>query len=293
MEKMSPAEARAVLDLGTQSSVAVDLPPCDVSQVSFDHDGQSVELTVVRPARVKSTLPVFMFFYGEAGSWGTFRRTNASSGTWSPVPRGGGLRELHPVSGSPLSRRDQPGLRRDEVGGRVRLHAESRQPAAGGCREQRRRQHGGSRGPHGQGPRRTADPAAGPDVAVTDASFETGSYHQYAEGRFLTRNMMKWFWDHCTTDPQERAPKLCVAAPRAPRTNSAASPAARFRSRRTMSSATKEAYARRLNEAGVDVTIVRYDGLIHDWGLLNPLAKVPAVRAALRQVSTELRRHLQ
>jgi acetyl esterase len=39
---------------------------------------------------------------------------------------------------------------------------------------------------------------------VTDASFETGSYNQFAEGRFLTQNMMKWFWDNYTTDPEAR-----------------------------------------------------------------------------------------
>ncbi|WP_161928906.1 alpha/beta hydrolase fold domain-containing protein, partial [Pseudomonas yangonensis] len=39
-----------------------------------------------------------------------------------------------------------------------------------------------------------------------------------------------------------------------------------------------EAYARRLNAAGVPVTAVRYNGMIHDYGLLNVLAEVPAVR---------------
>ena len=51
----------------------------------------------------------------------------------------------------------------------------------------------------------------GPDIRfqalmwpVTDANFDTASYHEFAEGRFLTRNMMKWFWDNYTTDPNER-----------------------------------------------------------------------------------------
>ncbi len=39
---------------------------------------------------------------------------------------------------------------------------------------------------------------------VTDASFETTSYHDYAEERFLTRNMMIWFWDNYTTDAKAR-----------------------------------------------------------------------------------------
>jgi acetyl esterase/lipase len=36
--------------------------------------------------------------------------------------------------------------------------------------------------------------------------------------------------------------------------------------------------ARKLNEAGVKVTAARYTDMIHDWGLLNPLATVPATR---------------
>ena len=39
---------------------------------------------------------------------------------------------------------------------------------------------------------------------VTDANFETGSYNEFADGQFLTRNMMKWFWDNYTTDASER-----------------------------------------------------------------------------------------
>ncbi|MEB5836647.1 alpha/beta hydrolase, partial [Pantoea dispersa] len=34
-------------------------------------------------------------------------------------------------------------------------------------------------------------------------------------------------------------------------------------------------------------------GLIHDYGLLNPLSEVPAVRTAIRQAAEELKTHLQ
>jgi acetyl esterase len=36
---------------------------------------------------------------------------------------------------------------------------------------------------------------------VTDASFDAGSYHQFATGYFLRRDAMQWFWDQYTTDP--------------------------------------------------------------------------------------------
>ena len=38
-----------------------------------------------------------------------------------------------------------------------------------------------------------------------------------------------------------------------------------------------EAYARKLDAADVDVTAVRYEGLIHDYGLLNALSQIPHV----------------
>ena len=54
-----------------------------------------------------------------------------------------------------------------------------------------------------------------------------------------------------------------------------------------------EAYARRLNAAGVAVTSVRYNGMIHDYGLLNVVAEVPAVRSAMDQAAQALKNSLK
>jgi acetyl esterase/lipase len=54
-----------------------------------------------------------------------------------------------------------------------------------------------------------------------------------------------------------------------------------------------EAYARKLNDAGVTVTAVRYNGMIHDFGLLNPLSQIAAVQDALDQAGLELKQHLK
>lgn len=50
-----------------------------------------------------------------------------------------------------------------------------------------------------------------------------------------------------------------------------------------------EAYARTLDRAGVDVTSTRDNGLIHDYGLLNPISQVPGVRSAMLHASAELK----
>ena len=39
---------------------------------------------------------------------------------------------------------------------------------------------------------------------VTDANFDTDSYLEYAEGYFLSRAMMKWFWDAYAPDQAMR-----------------------------------------------------------------------------------------
>ena len=54
-----------------------------------------------------------------------------------------------------------------------------------------------------------------------------------------------------------------------------------------------EAYARKLNEAGVPVSLVRYQGMIHDYGLLNPLATIPEVQSALLYAGAELKKALK
>jgi len=53
-----------------------------------------------------------------------------------------------------------------------------------------------------------------------------------------------------------------------------------------------EASARKLDRAGVDVTCTRYNGLIHDYGLLNAMSQVPGVRSAMLQASAELKKRL-
>ena len=50
-----------------------------------------------------------------------------------------------------------------------------------------------------------------------------------------------------------------------------------------------EAYAARLRAAGTEVTTVRYDGITHDFMMLNPLSGTHATRAAVAQAISILR----
>ena len=124
---------------------------------------------------------------------------------------------------------------------------------------------------------------------VTDASFDTPSYHQFAEGYFLRRDAMQWFWDQYTTDEAERA--QITASPLRASTEQLTGlpPALVITGEADVLRDEGEAYANKLREAGVPVTAVRYQGIIHDFVMLNALRGTHAAEAAINQAVTTLR----
>jgi len=124
---------------------------------------------------------------------------------------------------------------------------------------------------------------------VTDANFETGSYQQFADGPWLTKKAMQWFWDAYLPDTEGR--KRPTAAPlNATIEQLKGLPDALVAvDENDVLRDEGEAFARKLSQAGVRVTSVRYNGTIHDFALLNPIAETPAVRGAIAQASAALR----
>jgi acetyl esterase len=125
---------------------------------------------------------------------------------------------------------------------------------------------------------------------VTNAAFDSDSYHQFAEGHFLTRNMMKW--DSYTTEPRDRQDVHASPLQAMHERLKGLAPAVIQMAEMDVRRDEGEAYARNLDQAGVDVTSTRYNGLIHDYGLLNAISQVPGVRSAMLQVSEELKKRL-
>ncbi|TVT62916.1 alpha/beta hydrolase [Amycolatopsis rhizosphaerae] len=127
---------------------------------------------------------------------------------------------------------------------------------------------------------------------VTDASFDTGSYEQFADGYFLTRAGMRWFWDQYTTDPAQRAET--TASPLRAGVDELAGlpPALVITAEADVLRDEGEAYAAKLRGAGVPVTAVRYQGIIHDFVMLNALRETHAAQAAITQAITVLREAL-
>ena len=291
IEQLSPAAARQVL-IGAQKGVK--LPPASVSEKVIHVLGKPLTLTIVRPEKTSGTLPVFMFFHGggwvlgdyqtherlvrdlvnESGAAAVFVNYTASPEAHFPVAVTQAYEATKWVS--------QHGEEIGVDGNRLALVGNS----VGGnmvasVALQALRYH---------------TPAIRYNVMlwpVTNADFSDASYNQFAEGHFLTKNMMKWFWDNYTTSEQDR--NNILASPlRATADQLKGLPPTLIQTAELdVLRDEGEAFGRKLDAAGVPVTVTRYNGMIHDYGLLNALSQEPTVRTALQQASAEIKRHLQ
>lgn len=293
IEQLSPKDARAVLT-GAQSSVKVDLSGITVTEKTINANGQSIKLNIVKPQNAKSILPVFMFFHGGGWVLGDFptherlvRDLVVESGAaavfvnYTPSPEAHYPVAINQAYAATKWVADHgkdigvDGKRLAVVGNSVGGNMAA--VVALMAKEKK-----------------------GPEIKlqvlfwpVTDANFETPSYHQYASGRFLSKNMMIWFWDSYTTDPEQRQ-QIYASPLRATTEQLKGLPRALVQTAENdVLRDEGEAYARKLDEAGVPVTAVRYNGMIHDWGLLNPLATVPGTRSAMLQAAAEIKKALK
>ena len=127
---------------------------------------------------------------------------------------------------------------------------------------------------------------------VADAAMDTGSYAQFAEGYFLTAKSMAWFWDCYCPDLERRSEAFASPLQASDEQLAGLPPALVVVDEADVLRDEGEAYAARLRAAGVAVTTVRYDGITHDFMMLNPLSQTHATRAAVAQAIATLRQAL-
>ena len=120
---------------------------------------------------------------------------------------------------------------------------------------------------------------------VTDANFNTPSYEQFAEGYYLRRDAMQWFWDQYTIDEAQRNEITASPLRASLEQLEGLPPALVITGEADVLRDEGEAYANKLREAGVPVTAVRYQGIIHDFVMLNALRETHAADAAIKQAS--------
>jgi acetyl esterase/lipase len=124
---------------------------------------------------------------------------------------------------------------------------------------------------------------------VTSAAMDTGSYRQFAEGYFLSARSMAWFWDAYLPDAGRRSEPYASPLRASDAQLAGLPPALVIVDEADVLRDEGEAYAARLRAAGVAVTTVRYDGITHDFMMLNPLSGTRATRAAIAQATATLR----
>ena len=118
---------------------------------------------------------------------------------------------------------------------------------------------------------------------VKDASLDTESYNTFAQGYFLDKEDMEWFWDQYASNASQRE-EITASPLRASEEQVAFFPPTLvITAEADVLRDEGEAFAQKLRRAGVDVTQVRYGGIIHDFMMANMLHDTPQAKAALEQ----------
>ncbi len=292
LEKMPPLEARKVLE-NAQASVEVDISGIEESEKTINADGFEIKLNIIRPEGKTEKLPVFMFIHGGGwvlGDYPTHQRlvrdlvvnsgyaavfVNYTRTPEAQYPQA--INEIYAATKWVAENGDE-------------INVDGKNMAVVG---------------NSVGGNMTAvttlmaKEKGGPEIklqillwAIVDVDFETESYKEFGEKRFLTTPLMKWMYDLYLPDVEKR--KEIYASPLQATVEQLKGlpPALVITGESDVLRDEGEAYARKLEEAGVSVTAVRYNGMIHDFGLLNGLAELPQVRSLFKQAGAELKKHL-
>ncbi|MXN90357.1 alpha/beta hydrolase fold domain-containing protein [Flavobacterium sp. Sd200] len=292
LEKLSKEDARAVL-VNAQASVNVDYSGVTESEKTITEDGLTVKLNIVRPANAQGKLPVFMFVHGGGwilGDYPTHKRLVHDlvvlSGyvavfvNYTPSPE-----VRYPVAVNEIYAATKwvakNGNEINVDGSRLGIVGNS----AGGNMA--------------AATALIAKEKNGPAIKfvdllwpVADASFTTESYQKFATDRFLTASVMKWMFDQYTTNAADRK-DYHISLVNATQEQLKGFPTTLIQvAENDILRDEGETFGRHLDEAGVNVTTVRYNGTIHDFGLLNALATQPSTRTMLQNAAAALKQNL-
>lgn len=293
VESLPVPEARQVL-VDAQAAVDVDLSGIDEHERSIVADGHALTLHLVRPQGNRERLPLFVFIHGGGwvlGDYPTHRRLVrdlvVESGLaavfvdYTPSPEAHypqAIQELYAAMKWVAENDEELNLDRhrmavvgNSVGGNMTLATALLA-------------------------KKWHTPVIRALVMmwpVTSASFDWKSYARYGEERFLTTPLMKWMFDHYTSDPKAREEIYLSPINASQEELYGLPPTLIAVAENDILRDEGEAMGRRLDEAGVEVTTVRFNGVIHDWGMLNGFARLAPTRNLILFVAAMLRHHLR
>lgn len=289
-----PIEASRNVLVGAQASVDVDVSGIEESEKTITSEGLTVKLNIARPQGKTGKLPAFMFVHGGGwvlGDYPTHKRfvrdlVVASGYTavfvnYTPSPEAHypqALNEIYAATKWVSEHGDEINV----DGSKLAMAGNS----AGGNMA--------------AAVTMMAKDKSGPDLKmlllfwpVADTGFDTGSYKKFATDRFLTASVMKWMFDQYTTDAKARKERFISLVSATPEQLKGLPPTLIQVAENDILRDEGEQFGRLLDQAGVKATTVRYNGMIHDFGLLNALANLPTTRALFKHAAAELPENLK
>jgi acetyl esterase len=292
LETLSPIAARKIL-FDAQAASQVDYSGITESEKTIQFDGYSIKLNIVRPEGAQGILPVFIYIHGGGwvlGDYPTHKRMvrdlvvgSGAAGVfvnYTPTPDAQypvAINEIYAATKWVAANGAEIGVdgtRLAVVGNSVGGNM-----TAVTCLKAKT-----SNGP--------AIKTAIMLWPIVDADFATGSYQQFGKDRFLTTTLMSWMYDMYIPEPEKR--KDIYASPLQAKLEQLKGlpPTLIMVAENDVLRDEGEAYGRKLSEAGVQATTIRYNGVIHDFGLLNGLATIPQTVDLFTQASAQLKKYL-
>jgi acetyl esterase/lipase len=275
---------------GLQAQTSVDLSGVTTMEKTISDGGRSVKLYIMKPEKTQGAIPVILFIHGGvwiAGNFENHRRlvrdlvvgTGAAAvfPEYTPIPDAifpTQIEEIYTAAKWVAAHGTEIGV----DGSRLVVAGNS----VGGDMSAALALMAKDRG----GPHIRLQVLL---IPATDTDFETESYRQFGTGRFLARDFMRFGWDTYAPDDKVRNNPYAVPMRATIEQLRGLPPALVITAENDPLRDEGEAYARKLKEAGVAVTSIRYNGMIHDFVLLNGIREVSGTQAALRQVSNTIR----
>jgi acetyl esterase len=282
---LDPAAARERLD--RLQTPAAPRPPADIEDLSVDGASGPVPVRVVRPAGSAGSLPVILFLHG--GGW--------TSG--SPTSHDRLIRELAAQVGAAVVYPDYTLAPHAQYPTALEeCYAVARWVTHQSTLDHTRMAVAGDSAGGNMAAALTLLAKQRRDVSfvhqvlfypVTNAEFDTPSYHQFATGYFLRRDVMQWYWDQYAPDPAQRA-EITASPLRAGIDDlRGLPPALVVVAEADVLRDEGEAYAARLREAGVPTTSLRCPSTIHGFMMFDAMRDTDATREAMRTTVDALR----
>ncbi len=293
VESLPVSDARNVL-VDTQAAIKVDVSGIEETEKVILADEHDIKLYIVRPEKAKGKLPVFIFIHGggwvlgdyqthkrlvrdlvvESGYACVFIEYSRSPEAKYPIA----LNECYAATKWVAEHGDEinvDGKRLAIVG-----NSAGGNMTIGTCLK--------------------AKDNKGPDIKCqillwpySDAGINTESFKKYGEERFLTKSLMIWMRDNYLSDRTQHD-DIYVSPVRATTNQLKGLPPTLIEvAENDILRDAGEELGCKLDEAGVDVTTVRFNGVIHDWGLLNGYADLPSTRNMIIFTAAILKKYLE